>query len=86
MVMTVFEDDYKRNRCLEEIPDTPALAFFGRDAERGWAARAVAQGRPQLALLCGRRRTGAFGNSETFEESKRLLQSGYCRSVIEPAT
>jgi uncharacterized protein len=43
---------------LEETPDTPAPAFIDRDAERAELRELLAQGRPQLALLYGRRRVG----------------------------
>ena len=43
---------------MEETPDTAERAFVNRDAERAELRDLLALGRPQLALLYGRRRVG----------------------------
>ena len=43
---------------MEETRDTPEPAFVDRDAERAGLRELLTQGRPQLALLYGRRRVG----------------------------
>ncbi len=46
------------SKSLEEVPDAAETAFVDRDAERAELRELLVRGRPQLALLYGRRRVG----------------------------
>ena len=71
--MTVFH--YDRNRIatsLEDTTDTPGPVFVDRDAERAELRELLAQGRPQLALLYGRRRVGKDRKSTRLNSSHSI--------------